>query len=126
MRRWVFTALLLALAMLTFPLAAGAGWAGSLYKKSECTYTKETNFLFCETTVMLETFTTEHRSFPDASCPSGTRGVDRTGTLVEPSRLTDTYAGPVPHAKWHLDHELAQLIGQEFWKDFTDTDTGCD
>ena len=39
MGRWVFTALLLVVALLTFP--ACAGWRNSPYDKRDCTYEKE-------------------------------------------------------------------------------------
>ena len=125
MRSWVFTALLLVLAMLTFPLAAGAGWGNSLYDKSECTYTKETNVLFCATTITHEIVTTVQIGIADESRPSGTRLVRRTGTYVEPTRVFDAYEGRTPHAKRFLFGNDEPLFGQEFWKDFADVDLGC-
>jgi hypothetical protein len=122
MRRWVFTALLLALAMLTFPLAAGAGWGNSPYDKSDCTYTKETNFLFCEKTFSVETVTTEQIGITDGSCPSGTRLFRRTGILVESTRVFDGFDGPAPNANRNV---LGDDVPQVFWKDFTDTEIGC-
>jgi hypothetical protein len=125
MRRWVFTALLLVLAMLTFPLAAGAGWGNSRYDKSDCTYTKETNVLFCETTIMFEIVKTEQMGIADESCPSGTRLVRRTGTYVEPTRVFHYYQGRTPHENRILLWDDETLVGQEFWTDFTDVDIGC-
>jgi hypothetical protein len=125
MRRWVFTALPLGLFVLSFPLVASAGWGNSPYEKGDCTYTKETNFLYCETIVNFETFATEQLAFADESCPSGTRLVRRTGTFVEPRRVFDGYAGPAPNANRNLFGNDVPLFGQEFWKDFTDTDLGC-
>ncbi len=93
MRRWVFTTLLLGLFMLAFPLAASAGWGNSPYDKSDCTYTKESNFLFCETIVNHETVKTEQIGIADDSCPSGTRLFQRTGTFVEPTLVFDGFAG---------------------------------
>jgi hypothetical protein len=125
MRRWVFTALPLALALLAFPLAASAGWGNSPYDKHDCTYTKETNILFCETTILFETVKTEQMGIADESCPSGTRLVRRTGTYVEPRRVFDTYEGRTPHENRMLFGNDVPLFGQEFWRDFTDVDLGC-
>ena len=126
MRRWVLFVVLLGVVALALPLAASpGGWAGSRYDKSECTYTKETNFLFCQTTFTVETVTSEQFAIPDETCPSGTRLVRRTGTFVEPWMAFDAYAGHTPHAKWNLFGDSSPLLGQEFWKDFTDTGLGC-
>ena len=125
MRRWVFTALLVVLAMLTVPIDASAGWGNSPYEKSDCTYTKESNFLFCETIVNHETVKTEQVGIADESCPSGTRLVRRTGTFVEPTLVFDGFEGHTPHAHRNLFGNDVPLLGQEFWKEFTDTDGGC-
>jgi hypothetical protein len=125
MRRWVFTTLLLGLFTLAFPLAASAGWGNSPYDKSDCTYTKESNFLFCETIVTHQTVKTEQIGIADDSCPSGTRLFRRTGTFVEPTLVFDAFEGHTPHANRNLFGDDVPLLGQEFWKDFTDTEIGC-
>ncbi len=126
MRRWVLFVVLLGVVALALPLTASAGgWAGSRYDKSECTYTKETNFLFCQSTFTVETVKTEQIAIPDETCPSGTRVFRRTGTFVEPWMVFDAFAGHTPHSKNNLFGNEVPLLGQEFWKDFTDTDLGC-
>jgi len=127
MRKWVLSVVALALIALGIPLLASAGgWAGSRYDKSECTYTKETNFLLCQTTFTVETVTTEQFGIADEACPiTGTRLVRRTGTFVEPWMVFDAFQGHTPHEKRRLFGQSEPLIGQEFWKDFTDTDLGC-
>ena len=125
MRRWVLTALLLGLIVLTFPLAASAGWGNSRYDKDDCTYTKESNVLFCETTFTVETVKTEEFAIPDETCPSGTRVTRRTGTFVEPWMVFDGFEGHTPQAKRNLFGNESPLLGQEFWKDYTDTNLGC-
>jgi hypothetical protein len=69
--------------------------------------------------------TTEQMGIADELCPSGTRLVRRTGTYVEPTRVFDTYEGRTPHANRILFEGDVPLLGQEFWKDFTDVDLGC-
>jgi hypothetical protein len=124
--RAVGTVVSLCLLALALPLAASAGgWAGSRYEKSECTYTKETNFLFCESTFTVETVKTEQIGLADETCETGTRLISRTGTFVEPWRVFDAFEGRTPHAKNNLFGNEFPLLGQEFWKDFTDTDLGC-
>jgi hypothetical protein len=126
MRKWVLSVVVLAVIALAIPLSAYAGgWAGSRYDKSECTYTKESNFLFCQTTFTVETVMTAQMAIADEACPSGTRLLRRTGTFVEPWTVFDAFEGHTPHAKWNLFGNEAPLAGQEFWKDFTDTDLGC-
>lgn len=127
MRRWVFTALLLCLLALAFPLAVSAGgWAGSRYDKSECTYTKATNVLYCETIVTTETFMTAVMSIDDGSCPTGAlHQISRTGTFVEPQRSFEWFAGRTPHQRYMFAGNEEPLFGQEHWEDFTDTDLGC-
>jgi hypothetical protein len=112
-------------AMLAFPLAASAGWGNSAYDKDDCTYTKETNLLYCEGTILFETVKTEQMAIADASCSTGTRLIRRTGTYVEPTRVFDAYEGRTPHANRILFGNDVPLFGQEFWKDFTDVDLGC-
>ncbi|HKX47043.1 MAG TPA: hypothetical protein VJM06_00125 [Gaiellaceae bacterium] len=125
MRRWVFTALLLGLSTLTFPFAASAGWGNSPYEKGDCTYTKETHSLYCETIVIHETVKTEVLSIADESCLSGLRQVSRTGTFVEPTFVFDGFDGPAPNANRNTFGDDVPLFGEEFWTDFTDTALGC-
>jgi hypothetical protein len=126
MRRLVLSVMLLGVVALAFPLVASAGgWAGSRYDKSECTYTKESNLLYCQSTFTVETVKSEQIAIPDETCPSGTRVFQRTGTFVEPWMVFDGFEGHTPHAKGNLFGDEVPLLGQEFWKDFTDTDLGC-
>ena len=123
MRRWVFTALLFVLALLMFPLAASAGWGNWPYDKSDCTYTKESHSLYCETIVTHETVKTEVLSIADESCPSGLRQTSRTGTFVEQTFVFDGFDGPAPNANRNTFGNDIPLLG--LWKDFTDTALGC-
>ena len=126
MVRRVILGLLVAATVLVFPIAGSAGgWAGSRYDKSECTYSKATNSLFCESTFTVETFTTERMAFPEESCPSGTRGVSRTGWFVEVWRVFDAYTGHTPVRKHNVFGNESPVFGLEHWRDFTDTDLGC-
>jgi hypothetical protein len=122
--RAVTSFVLLCLLALVFPIASNAGWGGSRYEKSDCTYSKETNLLFCEETFTIETLQTEQMTIPDASCTSTLRLVRRTGTYVEPTRVWAIYEGHVPR-KRELTGDTTPVIGAEFWKDFTDVDLGC-
>ena len=74
---------------------------------------------------MHESFQTQVLAFADESCPTGTRLVSRTGTFVEPTRVFDAFQGHVPNAKRNLFGNDVPLLGEEFWKDFTDTPLGC-
>ena len=125
MRRFLL-GLVVAVVALALPIAASAGgWAGSRYDKTECTYSKETNSLFCESRFTVETFKTEQIAFPDAACPSGTRVISRTGWFVEPWRVFDGYTGHVPVSKHNTFGDEVPMLGLEFWRDFTDTALGC-
>ena len=126
MRR-VILGLLVAAIMLAFPIMGSAGgWAGSRYDKDECTYSKETNSLFCESTYTIETFTTERMSFADESCPpTNTRSVSRTGWSVEVWQVFDVYTGHTPVRKHNVFAGDSPLFELWHWRDFTDTDLGC-
>lgn len=124
MRNWVLSVVTLALIALAAPLVASAGgWAGSIYDKSECTYTKETNTLFCETARTTETFTTEQMTSPDATCASGLRLISRTGTRVEVTPVFDFYWGRAPVHTHNLGGN--EGLPSEHWENFTDTPLGC-
>lgn len=113
-------------AALTFTATASAGgWAGSRYDKSECTYSKESDSLYCEGTFTFEEFRTEQMALPDASCPSGTRLIGRTGWFVEIWLGFDGYTGHVPVSKHNTFGNEVPLLGLEHWRDYTDTDLGC-
>jgi hypothetical protein len=125
MRKWVLSVVALCLIALAIPLAASAGgWAGSRYDKSECTYTKESNFLFCQSTFTVENFTTEILSFADETCASGIRRISRTGTFVEPFMVFDSFEGRVPLEKYSIGGNESPT-GPGVWVSFTDTDLGC-
>ena len=125
MRR-VILGLLVAAIVLAFPIVGSAGgWAGSRYDKSECTYSKAPDSLFCESTYTVEIFTTERMSFSDESCPNSLRGVSRTGWFVEVFRVFDAYTGHTPVRQHNVFGNTSPLFGLEHWRDFTDTDLGC-
>jgi hypothetical protein len=120
----VFTLLTVALVALALPAIASAGnWAGSRYDKSDCTYTKETDSLFCEAWFTEEEFTTEQSAVADASCESGLRIIERTGWQVTTYRGWGVFTGRVPHAR-------NEVVGNEdgfsvTWRDYVDVDRGC-
>ena len=126
MRKWVISVVALCLIALALPLAASAGWAGSRYDKTECTYTKETRSLVCQSTfTVVEENRTDEFAIPDETCPLGTRSIRRTGTFTEPWIVFDFFSGgPVPHEKYHLGG-IESPSGPGVWSNFTDTDLGC-
>jgi hypothetical protein len=110
---------------LTFAAEANAGgWAGSRYDKSNCTYNKESNILYCEARFRGSAEqTTAFVYVSDSECASGTRVVERTGTLVETFRGWGYFTGHVPLSK-------NEIVGDEdsfefTWENFTDVDQGC-
>jgi hypothetical protein len=113
------------IALLFAAQASAGGYAGSRYQKRECTYTKATNTLYCETQFTESTPTTVTMFVSDPTCvPSGTRVVQRTGTLVETFRVWDLYSGHVPLAKNGIGGDSAP-VGDGTWQDVVDTDMGC-
>jgi len=125
MKKAVIVGLVVFVVLAVASTASAGGWAGSRYDKSECTYTKESNFLYCESTFTVEQFRTEQMAFPDASCLSGTRLVRRTGWFVEVWRVFDGFTGHVPVWRHNLFGNEVPLLGLEHWRDYTDTDLGC-
>lgn len=119
----VIVATVVLVALMTVGTASAGGWAGSRYEKSDCTYTKETDLLYCEATFSSETFVTEEFAIPDAGCPSGTRLVRRTGWRVETFLAWDLYSGrtPVRHRNIAGNEGFPDIT----WRDFTDVDLGC-
>jgi hypothetical protein len=57
-------------------------WVLARYEKSDCTYTKSTNVLYCEARFRQEEQTTANLTVPDVSCATVLRLVQRTGLLV--------------------------------------------
>ena len=62
--------------------ASAGGWAGSRYAKSDCTYNRDTDTLFCAALFTSEEQATERFGMSDPSCTSAIRLVERTGTRV--------------------------------------------
>lgn len=126
MSKWVLSVVVLGLITLATPLAASAGgWAGSRYDKSEYTYTKESNVLFCQSTfAVVEENKTDEFAIPDDSCPLGTRTIRRAGRFGEPWMVFDGFEGRVPHAKYVLFGNESPT-GPGVWESFADTDLGC-
>lgn len=112
-----------ALAALAFTGAAAAGWAGSRYQKSDCTYNQSTDRLYCVAKFSNEQYTTETFWVADTSCASGLRSSSRTGWLVTTWTGWDLYTGRVPQAKNNIGGNDEGFT--ETWHDFTDTDLGC-
>lgn len=103
--------------------ASAGGYAGSRYEKSDCTYTKSTNVLYCEARFRQEEQTTANLTVPDASCASGLRLVQRTGLLVTTFRGWGYFTGRVPLAKNEIAGDEDSF--EESWENFTDVDLGC-
>ena len=125
MRKWALSVVVLAGIALAIPLLASAGWAGSIYDRSECRYTKASNVLYCETTRRFANRMTEQMAIPDAACPSGTTLVSRRGTFVEVWRVFDAYAGRTPQRRNNLFGDDVPLLDRWHWQTFTDTPLGC-
>lgn len=114
----------LVLGLLTFcSSAAAGGWAGSRYSKSDCTYSQETNTVFCEARFTDEIFTTVGMTVVDEQCQTGLRLIERTGWLVITYRGWGLFSGHVPvHHKEIAGNEDSF---EETWRDYTDLDLGC-
>jgi hypothetical protein len=124
MRKLILAAAVVAAFGLASDASAG-GYAGSDYSRDQCTYNKSANVLTCETTFTRSTPNATQLSFvADATCESGTRVLQRTGTLVETYRAWKLYSGHVPHAENELAGGNEAKIGQT-WENFTDVDLGC-
>jgi hypothetical protein len=125
MRKLTLAAAVIAALSLAAQASAG-GYAGSGFEKSECSYTKETNTLYCVTTFTTSTPNATATIFVnDPRCaPSRTRVFQRTGTLVQEFRAWATFTGHAPVA----NHEIAgneSAVGEGTWENFTDVDLGC-
>ena len=119
----LMVATVLLLALTSVGAASAGGWAGSRYDKSDCTYSKESNILYCEATFSHEGFATEDHAIADERCPNGLRLIRRTGWRTETWVGWDLYTGrtPVRH------HSIAGNEGspEVSWRDFVDVDLGC-
>jgi hypothetical protein len=123
--RKLMLGLVLVAALTLSATASAGGWAGSRYEKSDCTYDKAADTLFCEAFFSEEQQgVTEFRYLSDASCASGIRVIERTGTLVTTIRVWGVFTGRVPHAK-NEDFGDEEPFGESSWTNFTDVDLGC-
>jgi hypothetical protein len=104
---------------------ASAGWAGSIYKPSECTYNGETDQLYCEkSNYTLTVRRTETVYVEDQTCLSGYRTFERTGFYnFTYSIIWDVYSGRFPRAENNLFGSEGMPV--EFWSHYHDVDTGC-
>ena len=121
-RALVALAAIIGLLALTGTATAG-GWAGSRYAKSDCTYSRDTDTLFCEAIFTTEESATAQFGVSDSTCASTIRLIRRTGVLVTTFRGWGLFAGRTP-----VRHK--EIVGnedgfQESWRDFTDRDLGC-
>ena len=112
-------------ATLASSVPAAAEWAGSRYARSDCKQIRAQGRpgLFCQTWFLSTTQTTETTLFADETCANGLRAVERSGTLETRFRGFDTYAGPVPLAKFNIGGNNVDFI--DTWLSYTDTDLGC-
>lgn len=105
---------------------ASAGWAGSVYKRSECTYNAATDVLYCETHFLSFTDRETQTVFAvDASCTSGYRMFERTGRYTRTySVWYDWYHGPLPKPENNFGGN--DILFSEHWEpNYKDTDLGC-
>jgi hypothetical protein len=120
---------LAAMAVLALSFAAQAsagGYAGSRYSKSDCTYTKATNILYCEATFTTKIPNSTAQIFVnDPTCVgSGQRVFQRTGTIIETFRGFDWYTGRVPLAKNDIAGDEDSFV--DTWAPgYVDVDLGC-
>ena len=127
MRTSAVVSIVFALVVLGFPAAAGAGWGGSNYEKSQCTRSDTPNGrpgIRCE-----QTFTQlEARSgavlVGDASCPSGQRLMRTEQTVEVTWKRFDVFDGPVPHAQFALFGDEFP-ISQRLISEVITTPLGC-
>jgi hypothetical protein len=104
--------------------ASAGGWAGSRYAKDDCTYTRETNTLYCEALFTTEVFlTAEPLTIPDATCASTIRIVERTGWRATTIRGYGFFEGRTPVA--HKEIVGNEVFVEEHWHDYTDVSRGC-
>ena len=103
--------------------ASAGGWAGSRYAKSDCTYNRDTDTLFCAALFTSEEQATERFGMSDPSCTSAIRLIERTGTRITTFRGWGLFAGrtPVSHKELAGDEDGFQFS----WRNFTDRDLGC-
>ena len=105
---------------------ASAGWAGSVYKQSECTYDATSNILYCETH---DIAFTDHRTatlqVEDSSCESGYRLVQRSGRFTNTYTVWyDWYLGTLPKRENNIGGD--DLPGDSYWEpNYHDKDLGC-
>ena len=104
---------------------ASAGWAGSVYHPSDCTYNEEADVLFCQVTNLTTSYHwVETRYEPDATCPSGYRLIERKGTYnVLNSNYYDWYHGKLPKAENNFGGNNVPI--EEWWTHYHDRDLGC-
>jgi hypothetical protein len=103
--------------------ASAGGWAGSRYAKSDCTYDRGSDTLFCQAWFTSEEQVTEQFAAPDSTCPSTLRFFVRTGTRVTTFRGWGLFAGrtPVGHKELAGDEDGFEIS----WRDVHDTALDC-
>jgi len=103
--------------------ASAGGWAGSRYDKSDCTYSRDNDTLFCEARFTTEELATEQFGVFDETCPSSIRIFERSGVRVTTFRGWGVFAGrtPVRHKEIAGDEDSFEFS----WRSFTDRDLGC-
>jgi len=103
--------------------ASAGGWAGSRYAKSDCTYNRDTDTLFCAALFTDEEQATEQFGMSDLSCTSTIRLIERTGTRITTFRGWGLFAGraPVGHKELAANEDSFQFS----WRNVTDRDLGC-
>jgi len=121
-RTLVVVAAMVGLLAITGTASAG-GWAGSRYAKSDCTYNRDTDTLFCEAWFTSEEQATEQFAAPDPTCASTLRLFVRTGTRVTTFRGWGLFAGrtPVGHKEIAGDEDSFAIS----WRDFHDAPLAC-
>jgi hypothetical protein len=105
---------------------ASAGWAGSVYKRSDCTYDATSDVLYCEThDIAFTDRRTEIVYLEDASCTSGYRMFERTGRYTRTFSIWyDWYEGELP--KWENNIGGNEIPKDEYWEpNYKDEDLGC-
>ena len=107
--------------------SASAGWAGSRYEKSECTFQVNQGGrpgLYCETTFIVRFSFLDEFTVADSSCPSGERTMRREQTFEETWMGFDIYHGPAPIAQFAFAGNESPISSPRLLSDVT-TALGC-
>lgn len=111
-------------ALLVAPATGAGGPQKPLFRPSDCTYDKTSNTLTCSRRLSSPAEPwTEILYVADASCASGSRAFERSGTGQWSWTTESVFSGRKPRPEY-------EIVGNEYdftfeWLSYTDTDLGC-